>query len=245
MRVAVAGGTGKVGAHVVDQLRSGGHDVVSLSRRDGVDLTTGSGLRDRLDGAGAVIDCLSVVTMQRKKAVSFYEQTTRTLLDAEQAAGVGHHVVLSIVGIDRVKYGYYKGKVAQERLVRESDQPSTVLRATQFHEFAEQMLERAKVGPFVLVPHMTSAPVAAVEVAAALIELAGEAPRPGHLELAGPGEHDMVDLVKRLVAARGLRARALGLRLPGQAAKAMCEGALLSDNPWRVGRQPFEEWLAA
>ncbi|MDE9365396.1 NAD(P)H-binding protein [Luteipulveratus sp. YIM 133132] len=243
MRVAVAGATGKVGAHVVAELGRGGYEVVRLSRTDGVDLTTGDGLADRLAGADAVIDCLSVVTTRRRAAVSFFETTTRTLLDAERAAGVGHHVVLSIVGADRVQYGYYEGKVAQERLVRESGRPYTILRATQFHEFAEQLLERFVIGRLALVPRGRSAPVAATEVATALVELAADTPRAEHLELTGPGEHDLADMVQQLVAVRRLPTRAYGLRLPGAGARAMREGALLSEHPWRVGTQTYDEWL--
>ena len=245
MKIAVAGGTGVVGAHVVREAESAGHEVLSLSRATGVDLTSGTGLAERLRGVDAVIDCLSVETVRRKAAVDFFTTTTRTLLAAEAAADVPHHLVLSIVGIDRVTYGYYEGKVAQEHVVRESGQPFTILRATQFHEFAEQMSRRSRVGPVIAIPRLRAAPVAAREVAAALVELAGLEPEGLTYELGGPDRRELVDMVRALGYSTGRRTRVLPLTLPGAAAKAMRTGALVPERPWRTGTQTYDEWLAA
>ena len=240
MRIAVAGGTGVVGRHVVEAARERGHDVVVLSRSEGVDLTTGAGLAQRLDGVDAVIDTSNQVSQKRAESEAFFESVTRTLLSAEVAAGVRHHVVLSIVGIDDVDSGYYAGKRLQERLVAEGPVPWSVLRATQFHEFAEQALHFVRLGPFSLVPRMLSQPVAAREVGEALVDLAegdavGRAP-----ELAGPERLQMVDLARLVAGGR----RVVPVRVPGAAGKAMRTGALVPKGDGPRGTVTFDAWLA-
>jgi uncharacterized protein YbjT (DUF2867 family) len=244
MRIAVAGATGVVGRHVVAELRRRGHEVVALARSEGVDVTRLDGLADRLAGVDALIDTLGITTTRRRPATEFFTTTTRNLIEAEGLAGVARHVLLSIVGIDGSSFGYYRAKVAQEDVARTLDTSATILRATQFHEFAEQMLTRAKAGPVVVVPHMTSATVAAAEVAAALVDLA-ENPQPGTVEMGGPEEHDMPDLVRHVAEARGVKARVVAVRLPGSAGQAMTDGSLVPENPWRIGTQTFADWLAS
>ena len=242
MRIAVAGATGVVGRHVVAELERRGHEAVALARSKGVDVMRLEGLADHLAGADAVIDTLGITTTRRRPATDFFTTTTRNLLHAEDAAGVDQHVLLSTVGIDGSSFGYYRAKVAQEDVARTIDADVTILRATQFHEFAEQMLERAKAGPLVVVPRMRSATVAAAEVAAALVDLT-ERPQPGTVEMGGPEAHDMPDLVERVAATRGVRAKVVAVPIPGAAGKAMTDGSLIPKNPWRVGTQTFDEWL--
>ena len=241
MRIAVAGGTGVVGRHVVDVARERGHDVVVLSRSEGVDLTTGSGLAERLDGVQAVIDTSNQTSQKRAESEAFFGGVTRTLLSAEAVAGVRHHVVLSIVGIDDVDSGYYAGKRLQERVIAEGTVPWSVLRATQFHEFAEQALHFVRVGPFSLVPRMLSQPVAAREVGAALVDLAEGEPVGRAPDLAGPEQLQMVDLARKV--ARGRR-RVVGVRVPGAAGKAMRSGALVPRTDGPRGTVTFDAWLA-
>jgi|1186.fasta_scaffold02976_6 uncharacterized protein YbjT (DUF2867 family) len=243
MRIAVAGGTGVVGRHLVTALGAAGHEPVVLARSAGVDLTTGTGLAERLRGVAAVVDVSNVTTTRRAVAERFFGGATRHLLDAGARAGVGHHVVLSIVGVDRVDQGYYQGKRLQERLVLEGPVPASVLRATQFHEFAGQLVGRV-AGPLALVPRMRVQPVAAREVAEALAGLVDGPPVGRAPELAGPDVHDLVDLARRWLRATGSRRPVVPLRLPGAAGRAMAEGALLPTDPGPRGRETFDAWLA-
>ncbi|TQL66383.1 uncharacterized protein YbjT (DUF2867 family) [Nocardioides albertanoniae] len=246
MKIAVAGATGAIGSHVVTELEKAGHHAVPLARSTGVDLTTGAGLAERLEGVDALIDCVSVTTLKAKESRDFFTTTSTHLIEAERTAGVAHHVALSIVGIDKVPTGYYQGKVAQERVVRESGQPYTILRATQFHEFAEQMLERGKVGPFLMAPKMLSAPVAAVEVAQALVELASGDPLDATVEMAGPEQLEMVDMIRAVAKDRGVTSPIINVPMGfGAVARAVRNGELVSKRAWRVGAQTFQDWRRA
>ncbi|MGO4301510.1 SDR family oxidoreductase [Leifsonia sp. RAF41] len=245
MRVAVAGGTGVVGRHVVAALAASGHEAVVLSRATGVDLERGAGVTEALRDCTAVIDVTSVQALGAKRSKAFFGGVTRTLLAAEREAGVGHHVALSIVGAAEAPSAYYAGKALQERLVQESGTGWTLLRATQFHEFAAQLAVRSAPGRLRIVPAMTSQPVAAAEVGAALAEIAVGAPRGIERDLAGPRVEDMPSLVRRYLAAQGDHGRVLTVALPGRWGKALRDGTLLGGPQARLGVQPFDEWLAA
>jgi len=244
MRVVVAGGTGVVGRHVTERLREAGHAPVVLSRSHGVDVTSGAGLVAALSGADAVIDVSNVMTTRASVARKFFTSATRQLLSAGRRAGVTHHVALSIIGVDRVDRGYYVGKRAQEDAVLGPDAhgTGTVLRAAQFHEFAGQVLDRTR-GPIAVVPRMRTQPLAAREVAAALVELAAGPPVGMAPELAEPQEHELIDLARRVLAARGQRRLVLNPRLPGAAGRALAHGAVLPAGPRHLGRQTFDQWL--
>ena len=243
-KIAVAGGTGTVGTHVVEVARAAGHEVVVLSRSHGVDLRTGSGLSPALEGVDTVIDVSNVTTMSEAEAVEFFSTATRRLVDAEAEAGVSHHVALSIVGIDRAPSGYYAGKLAQERLVEAGAAPWTILRATQFHEFAGQMYGQAKIGPIHLAPKARTRPGAAREVAERLVELAAAAPAGRATELAGPQEESLADMVRAYARAKGSRAWIPSIALPGGFGRAMRDGSLLPGADAVLGRQTFAEWVA-
>lgn len=240
MRIAVVGGTGVVGRHVVDAVRAARNEPVVLTRSTGVDLITGAGLEAALAGADAVVDAGNVTTNSAKKAVAFFATATGHLVGAARAASL-HIVALSITGIDRVPFGYYEGKLRQEQVLAESGVPHTIVRATQFHEFAGQVLERVP-GPIAVVPKMRIRPISAAEVGKVLAELATGAPS-ALTELAGPQEEDLPDLVRRLLRARGSRKPVLPVRLPGNAGKAMVSGGNLPTGEFRQGRQTFQEWL--
>ncbi|MCR2764534.1 SDR family oxidoreductase [Microbacterium sp. zg.B48] len=245
MRIAVAGGTGHVGSHVVSHARARGHDVVLLTRGAGVDLVTGAGLTEALRGADAVIDVVNVSTLDADDSVRFFETTSRMLLNAQrQVGGVGHHVALSIVGVDRAPHGYYAGKAAQERVIEDGDAPWTILRATQFHEFAEQVYQRARIGPLHVAPKMRTQPIAAREVGAHLVALAESAPAGRAPDLAGPREERLVDMVRRFARTQGSRAWIPAIPLPGPAGRAQRDGSLLPAPGALLGTQTYTEWLA-
>ena len=241
MRIAVAGGTGVVGRHVVEIAGTRGHEATVLARSRGVDLTTGKGLD--LTGVEAVVDVTSIQTTSARAATRFFTAVTTHLLAAEQAAGVGHHLVLSIVGIDEAPWGYYAGKAAQERLVQAGGVPWTVLRATQFHEFAGQIHQRMRLGPVALVPAMQSQPVAAREVAARLVELAEAGPAARVPDLVGPRVESMAELSRRWAAATGAHGRVVEAPIPGRYGRAMRDGTLLARPGADHGQQTFEQWL--
>ncbi|HSV40890.1 MAG TPA: NAD(P)H-binding protein [Nocardioidaceae bacterium] len=245
MRIAVAGGTGVVGRHVVRVASERGHDTVVLTRSQGVDLTTGAGLEGRLEGIDAVVDVTSVVTQNPRKARAFFGSVTKHLLAAEKAAGVAHHIALSIVGIDRATIGYYQGKIEQERLVVEGDVPWSVLRVTQFHDFPLQVLIGAAIAGFVPVPRVLTQPVASVEVAAALIDLVEAGPSGRVPDLAGPEPLQLVDMVRRVNKARGLGRRVVPIHVPGRIGKRLRAGALIPDQDGPRGQTTFEEWLVS
>jgi uncharacterized protein YbjT (DUF2867 family) len=241
-RIAVAGGTGWTGKLVVSILRETGHEVIVLARSTGADLTDGSGLANRLDGVDTVIDVTNVDTLNARKATAFFETVTRTLLHAEEAAGVTHHVVLSIVGVDQVDTGYYLGKRRQEALASSGPVPCTILRATQFHEFAAQMLDRG--GWVVPAPRMLTQPVAVVEVAHRLAEIAAGEPLSA-AEIAGPQQLWMQDMIKRLARHRGDRRPVLPITVPGKAGRQLRSGRLLPGADVPRGSITFDQWLAA
>ncbi|HVW81781.1 MAG TPA: NAD(P)H-binding protein [Mycobacteriales bacterium] len=247
MRVAVVGGTGVVGRHTVEALRAAGHEAVVIARSAGVDVASGRGLDAALAGAKAVIDVGNIATVRRSAAEAFFDKATRNLLDAGAKAGVEHLVVLSIVGCDRVDLGYYFGKRRQEELVLAGPLPFTILRATQFHEFPGQLIDRTPPVPVPVnvVPRMRSQPIAAREVGTALARIVGEAPAGRAPDLAGPEVHEMPDLVRMVMRARGSRKAVIGVRLPGATGKALAHGGLLPDAEGPRGRETFAEWLAA
>ncbi|OZC45677.1 3-beta hydroxysteroid dehydrogenase [Rhodococcus sp. RS1C4] len=227
LKIAVAGGTGVVGKHVVDLARGRGHDVLVLTRSNGVDLVDGTGLDDALAGVDVVVDVASTRTMSAKESVRFFTSVTAHLLRAEHNAGVRHHVALSIVGVDEAPYSYYAGKVAQEQAIRDGDIPWTILRATQFHEFAEQLVERTTLGPLVVVPRMRCMPVAARDVARTLVELAEGTPAGKVPDLGGPREERMVDMVRTNVATLHGRHWVVEVPVPGAYGRAMRDGTLV------------------
>ncbi len=245
MRIAVAGGTGLMGSHVVEVARRRGHDAVALSRHGGVDLMTGAGLRAALAGAETVIAVSNVDSMKTDVAVSFFAGATRNLLATERRSGVTHHVALTIVGADAAPEGYYAGKLTQERLIETGDVPWTILRSTQFHEFAALMFVSVRSGPLHAAPRGRVQPVAAREVAEHLVALAEAGPGGRVAEIAGPREESLADMVRAYARAIGHRGWMPELSLPGPYGRAQRNGSLLPKPGAVIGRQTFDEWLDA
>jgi uncharacterized protein YbjT (DUF2867 family) len=241
MKIAVAGGTGVAGRFAVEALWDAGHEPVVVARSTGVDLVSGAGLAEALAGVDVVIDASNTAAQRAKVVSEFFEATSRNLLRAATRSGVSHIVALSIVGIDRVPYGYYKGKLRQEDVLRESPVPVSILRAAQFHEFPGQYLQWSS-GRLVVVPKWRAQPVAAREVGDLLARLAVGAPVP-MTELAGPREERMADLLRQVLAARGERRRVLEVRVPGATGRAMATGGGLPGPDVTLGTQRFSDWL--
>jgi uncharacterized protein YbjT (DUF2867 family) len=241
MKIAVAGGTGVAGRWTVGALRADGHEAIVIARSAGADLVTGDGLDTALAGVDAVIDATNVASSGKRASSEFFEATARTLMRTAAAAGVRHIVALSIIGIDRVPYGYYQGKLRQEQVLQESSVPVSILRAAQFHEFPGQYLATMR-GPVVIVPRWRAQPVAAREVGAALARIAAR-DSAAMSELAGPREETMADMIRQVVRARGDRRLVVSVRVPGAAGKAMATGGGLPDRPGLRGTQTFADWV--
>lgn len=245
MLVAVVGGTGTVGAHTMRALREKGHDAVALSRASGVDVTTGDGLDEALAGVDAVVDTTNLSTLSARASVAFFEGGTRRLLAAAERAAVSHLVILSIVGVDRMPHDYYAGKVAQERLIAAGAVPWSIVRATQFHEFAAQIFRQAAIGPIHLAPRARLQPVAAAEVGGYLAEVAVGAPRGRAQEIAGPLEEALDRMVADYARTRGERVWTPSVSLPGRQMKALRDGLGLPVGEPRRGYQTYAEWLTS
>ena len=243
MRIGVAGGTGTVGRHVTDLVRQHGHEPVVLCRSTGVDLLTGAGLSAALQGVDGVVDVANTSALSAKASKAFFGTSTATLLGAEADAGVRHHVTLSIVNAAKVAAGYYAGKSLQEERVTRGAVPWTILRATQFHEFAAQTLGQGSRGFVALVPVMRTQPVAAREVAERLVQLVLGSPRGLVPDFAGPSEELLVDMVRWYARATRSRIRVIQIRLPGGMGTAMRDGGLLASRGTERGTQTFREWL--
>ncbi len=243
MKVAVAGGTGMVGNHVVAQLRDTGHQPVILTRSHGVDLTTGAGLGEKVAGCDALIDVANTVTMRRKTAVNFFSRTTSNLIEAARLNKIQHMVTLSIVGSDEVDFGYYFGKRTQESLLRSSGIPWTLLRATQFFEFPEPLLNNRS--PVIMMPRMLCRPVAAQDVAEQLVRLVTRTPSGRARDLAGPEQLDMVDMARRIAHAQGRHRLIVPVSLPGEVGRAMSGGGLLPHGDYAQGQRTFSDYLGS
>ncbi|NEA49524.1 NAD(P)H-binding protein [Streptomyces sp. SID10815] len=202
MRIAVVGGTGFIGSRLVERLRKAGHEVSAHSRDTGLDLLTGEGLPGAVEGAEVVVDTIDAPSFDAA-ATPFFRTTTRNLLDAAGQTGVGHVVLLSIVGIDRVpQVDYYRAKVAQEDEVRAGPVPYSIVRATQFMEFVPKIMSWTADGDTVRLPTTPLQPVAADEVVEALADVAAGAPRDGTLDVAGPDVLPLDELGRLTLDAR-------------------------------------------
>jgi len=245
MRIAVIGGTGAVGHHVVEALRRGGHEAVVASRANGIDVVTGAGLDEALNGVHAVVDVTNIQGPNVDSTRNLFVAGTRHLLAAEQRAGVKHHVLLSIVGLDRIEgNAHYAGKRAQEDLVSSAPVPATIMRATQFHEFAGMVVAWTRQGDTATVAPALVQPVAASDVADVLVEIAVAKPQGRANDLAGPEPQDLFDMARRTLAARGESFRLIPSWRNGPYGVEAAGEALLPGPGARLARTTFDEWLA-
>ncbi|WP_457588575.1 SDR family oxidoreductase [Ensifer canadensis] len=204
MKIVIIGGTGRIGSKVAERLRSKGHDVVQSAPSTGVDTITGEGLASVLSGAQVVLDVSNSPSFEPSAVLSFFEQSTANLLKAELAAGVGHHVALSIVGIERSPdNGYFPAKVAQEALIKKGGVPYTIVRSTQFLEFLGGIADEATVDGTARVSPGAFQPIAADDVAGFVAEAAIGKPQNRTIEIAGPEKKPMSDFISEFLAANG------------------------------------------
>jgi uncharacterized protein YbjT (DUF2867 family) len=244
MRVAVAGATGNIGTLTVAALERDGHEAVRISRSLGVDLTTGEGLDGALAGVDAVVDVTNAPAADRSESVAYFATTTRNLLAAEERAGVGHHVLLSIVGIDRVEGNpHYAGKREQERLVAAGPVPWTIVPATQFHDFAAMVASWTERDGAATIAPLLVQPIAPADVAQILAEIATGRPQGRYVDVAGPETQDLVDMARRTNEARG-HAVKLVPTWAGLFGTEMAGSVLLPDEGARIAPTTFDDWLA-
>jgi uncharacterized protein YbjT (DUF2867 family) len=244
MKIVVIGGTGLIGKKVVADLHQHGDDVLPASPSLGVNTVTGEGLPKAVIGAQVVVDVTNAPSWEDDAVMAFFEKSTRNLLAAEAAANVGHHVALSVVGTDRLlASGYFRAKMAQEKLIKASGIPYTIVRATQFFEFVNAIAQLATEGQTVRVPPALMQPIAADDVAAAVADVARRNPLNGTLEVAGPEQIRQDDLVRRYLKATG------DPRTVTTDPKALYYGLALSDESLvpggdaRLGQIRFDDWL--
>ncbi|PPQ32893.1 SDR family oxidoreductase [Rhodopila globiformis] len=243
MKIVVIGGTGLIGSKTVAILRQGGQEVVAASPESGVNTITGEGLKQATAGAQVVIDLANSPSFEDKAVLEFFETAGRNLLAAEAAAGVRHHVALSIVGIDRTDNGYFRAKVAQEKLIVASGIPYTIIRSTQFLEFLGGIADSSMDGNVIRLPPGLFQPIAADDVAPIVAEVALAAPRNGIVEIAGPERVPFNEIVARYLKAigdprevvRDPEARYWGSRIE--------ERSLVPLGEARLGRIGLDEWL--
>ena len=245
MRVAVAGATGRVGAGTVEALERAGHQTVSISRSAGVDAYAGTGLDDALQGADALVDATNNSSQNEAEIIDYFGTITRNLLAAEQRQGVRHHVLLSIVGLDhRQNVPHYAGKREQERLVTAGPVPWSIVRATQFHDFAAMVAQWTEHDGTATIPPLLVQPIDPADVAAALAEVAVGAPLRATLDVAGPQTQDLVDMARRTFAARG-QDITLVPTWRGVFDTSMAGEVLLPGDGARLAPTTFEDWLTA
>jgi len=244
MKIVVIGGSGLIGKKVVMNLRQRGHEVVAASPSSGVNTLTGEGLAQALAGARVVVDVSNAPSWEDNAVLAFFETSGRNIVAAEAAAGVGHHVALSVVGTDRLlASGYFRAKLAQEKLIKASPIPYTIVRATQFFEFVAGIAQFATEGQTVRLPPALMQPIAADDVAAAVADVALAEPMNGMIEVAGPEPIRQDDLVQRFLTATG------DARTVVTDPKALYYGVAVNDQSLTPGDRPrlgptrFADWL--
>ncbi|MBK3642917.1 SDR family oxidoreductase [Streptomyces sp. MBT33] len=244
MRIAVAGATGNIGARTVAVLEQAAHDVVRISRSHGIDLLSGEGLDAALTDVDGVVDATSHETADRDEAVAFFGAATSNLLAAEERAGVRHHVLLSIVGIDRVDgNAHYAGKREQERLVAEGPTPWTIVPFTQFHDFAATVTSWTEHDGVATIPPLLVQPIAPADVADILAEIATGTPQGHYRDVAGPEPQDLVDMARRTNDTRG-HAVKLVPTWSSLLGPEMAGNVLLPGKDARIAPTTFDDWLA-
>ena len=245
MKIVVIGGTGLIGSKLVKKLREHGHEALAASPNTGVNSISGEGLAEALKGAAAVVDVTNSPSWEDAAVLKFFETSTRNLLSYGAAAGVGHHIALSVVGTERLlDSGFFRAKLAQENLIKASGRPYTIVRATQFFEFVKQIVDYSTEGGKVHMPPALIQPMAAEDVASALAKIATNPPVNGTIEIGGPEQFRLDELARQSLSARkdprevisDPQGRYYGIRVS--------ERALVPDQAAHLSQTRFESWLA-
>ena len=244
MKIVVIGGSGLNGSNVVNRLRRRGHEVVAGSPNTGVNTITGEGLAQALAGAEVVVDVANSPSFEDKAVLEFFQTAGRNLFAAETAAGVKHHVALSVVGADRLpESGYLRAKVAQEKLIQSSGVPYTILRSTQFFEFVNAIIKAGAEGDIILMSPALVQPVASDDVSAYLADLAVAAPLNGMVEIGGPEKFPMDKLTRQVLAAQGDKRKVVADVHARYFGTTLDDRSLTAGDRARLGQMRFERWF--
>ena len=244
MKIVVIGGTGLIGSKVVTKLSERGYDVVAAAPQSGVNTLTGEGLAEVLEGASVVVDVSNSPSFEDAAVMEFFVTSTRNLLTYEAAAGVGHHVVLSVVGCDRLPdSGYFRAKIAQEKLITESSLPYSIVRATQFFEFAKRIADSATEGNTVRIPSVGFQPLAADDVAKAVARTAVGSPVNGMIEVAGPEQFRFDRFIERDLNAGNDPREVIADPHARYFGTELSEGSLVPGDGALIAETRFEDWL--
>ena len=244
MKIVVIGVTGLIGSKVVKKLSDSGYDAVAASPNSGVNTLTGEGLAEVLKGASVVVDVSNSPSFDDAPVMQFFQTSTRNLLAFEAAAGVGHHVALSVVGSDRLPdSGYLRAKVAQEKLIKESPIPYSIVRATQFFEFLTRIADSATEGTTVRLPSVGFQPLAADDVASAVAKVAMGSPLNGTVEVAGPEQFRFDEFISRGLSARNDPREVIADPHAPYFGTELSERSLVPDDGALIGETRFADWL--
>jgi len=244
MKIVVIGGTGLIGSKVVAKLQERGYEAVPASPRLGVNTITGEGLIEALTGASVVVDVSNSPSFEDMAVMKFFTTSTGNLLAAEAATGVGHHVALSVVGTERLsESGYFRGKIAQEKLIRESGIPYTIVHATQFFEFVNSIAESAVVGDSIRLAPVLIQPMAAEDVSRAVGKVSVSAPVNGIIEVAGPDQFRLDDLIRTALSARHDPRQVIADPAAPYYGATLTERMLVPESGASLGETHFSDWL--
>jgi uncharacterized protein YbjT (DUF2867 family) len=246
MKIVVIGGTGLIGSKLVTKLSALGHEAVAAAPNTGVNTLTGEGLADVLTGAQVVVDVSNSPSFADAAVMDFFQTSTRNLLSYEAAAGVGHHVALSVVGSELLPAsGYLRAKVAQEKLIKEGAIPYTIVRATQFFEFTKRIADEATDGNVVRLPPVLFQPMAAEDVATALCKAATESPANGTIEIAGPQAYRFDELIRQRLAALSDPREVVADPQAPYFGTELSERSIVPGDGAQLGETRFEAWLSS
>jgi uncharacterized protein YbjT (DUF2867 family) len=245
MKIVVIGGTGLIGSKVVALLMESGHEAVAASPRLGINTITGEGLAEAVAGASVVVDVSNAPSFEDQAVLAFFETSTRNLLASEAAAGVGHHVALSVVGTERLaESGYFRAKIAQEQLITDSGIPYSIVHATQFFEFVTSIADAATDGTTVRLAPAFIQPMAAGDVARAVAKVAVGSPVNGIIEVAGPEQFRLDDLIRQTLGARHDPRNVVTDPHARYYGAALHAGTLIPGDGAALGETHFSDWLS-